>query len=200
MSIRLSPAYFHKIPEAERVRRLDPLNSILGGAKPVESYMVPGENLQRPDLAKVPPQGEMLGWISLDRELTIGMLDGSIICDLDDQPLTELCDQRSWIRFDNPELVRAFTSNQVLSHEGWINVQIKLTEREQPKLRRTVIWIDSEGDQHLGKLTDETTVEYQCYGGQDEILKSINEFPYWMDIPFNAINRDLHIGDDLEED
>ncbi|MCW6598808.1 hypothetical protein [Yersinia ruckeri] len=206
MPVRLRPRYFGELTREEAIERIDPLGCILNGAYPIGAYFVdPNSVANEPPSSKVtylnPPVGEMLGWIEKETsKLTIGMLvhkDGhTYLEDHNDKWINNFTNQKIWIRFNNPALLRGYKEEDQLTVDGKFSSNVVLTSKHPPQLKREVLWIDIEGDFHLGKRINDEEMEITTYGGQEDLIKSLNNFPYWVDMPMTYIAHRLNLGDE----
>lgn len=206
MPVYLRPRYFGELPREEAIERIDPLGCILNGAYPIGVYFVnPNAAADEPPSDKVtylnPPVGEMLGWIEKEtHKLTIGMLvhkEGrTYIEDENDKWINDFTNQLMWIRFNNPALLTSYKEEDQLTIAGEFKGTIVATQKQLPDLKREVLWMDIEGDLHLGKRINYEEMEISTYGGQDDLIKSLSNFPFWLSIPTTYIAYRLKLGDE----
>lgn len=206
MPVRLRPRYFGELSREEILKRLDPLDCILNGAFPTGVFFTEHFVENYTTLVVKPPFGEMLGWLEKEtNKLTIGMLvhkEGyTYIEDEDDKWLAEYSQQKIWIRFDNPVLLSSYKEEDQLTVAGEFSGNVVATHKQLPDLKREVLWMDTEGDIHLGKRINNEEMEISTYGGQDDLIKSLNNFPFWLSIPTTYIAHRLKLGDEpLDEE
>ncbi|TPG59984.1 hypothetical protein [Ewingella americana] len=186
--------------------RLDPLNIILNGALPKSIKVIARDGW--------PEIGRMVGWIDLDKKFYVGhllpaeVIHGTTIQHVQVQPYVDE-DINShfssrvmvrkanedqflyWIEFEGEEHLTYYKENKRFSNIGEMVSFLRRSSVQPPAFNYEVIWLDNEGEYHLGKLISDDQIELKSYSRTEDVLRSISGFPFWISAPKRAIASTL---------